>query len=205
MIVQITEDTKSIAIRVKAWPIQRYVGDWQDIYLVIMPGQRGGHCCGHDDDCCCHQGGSPWILYGCWHFHRTGVDLMNPPRPDWPAFFIQGELLDDKKQLVFTLPERWKKDVFFGRHTGELRYQPYKPAPVNFRPVRPPKDKPQTWAFLDPGCGCAVPRPHPAAPPPPPPPHRCVLARFDIDYGPRCSQHIIDRISLELEEGALDA
>lgn len=190
MIVQFTEDTAKVAVRVKAWPIQRYAADWQHIYLVILPGQT-------DNRCCC-QGGSPWILHGCWPLHPTGVDLMNPRQPDFPAFFIQAETLDDKNQLVFDLPERWKQTVPWGRYTGEIHYRPQAIVPVNFRRVVPEGEKPATWEFLDPGCGCNMPKPVPHCPGEPPP-HVCILSRFDIDYGPRCSEHIIDRIALEFE------
>lgn len=124
--------------------------------------------------------------------HRTGVDLMNPPKPDFPAFFIYASELTDKNLVMFTLPDRWRKTVPFGRYTGFIRYQPLAPceAPINARinlseaPV--PRD-PGCYDF-DPGpCYVKIPELKP-----------CVLAEFDVDYGPRCSQHIIDRIDVEL-------
>lgn len=184
MILQLFEDTTSVGIRIKAIPGQYYLADWKGLALGITPGERG--CA------CCHTGGSPWTLHGCWPGHRTGIDLMNPPPPDFPAFFIQAsEVKDDL--VIFNLPDRWRKTVPFGRYTGFVRYQSEKVYydPVNLRVNLGALPMPQ-----DPGCyeyheTCGCPMPPPLRP--------CVLAEFDVDYGPRCSQHIIDRIDVELE------
>ena len=184
MILQVSEDINQIAIRVKSWRNQRYAQDWQNLYLIITPGQAG-------PECCCHQGGSPWIAYGCWPGHRTGVDLMNPPPPDFPAFFLQAQSMTDDKLVVFELPLRWRETVPFGRYSGTVRYQPMnRTTPVNM-----------IWNLgrwhvpHDDGCLCAPPQPPAVAPFPPP----CDIVHFDIDYGPRCDQHIIDRIDVEFD------
>lgn len=183
MILQISEDVSKIAIRTKSWRNQRYVRDWQNLYLIIDPGQAGG-------DCCCHEGGSPWFVWGCWPGHRTGVDLMNPPRPDFPAFVIKAEELRNDS-VVFTLPTRWRETVPFGRYNGTLRYQPIdRTVPINAIAYLGQWHQPPEECFCN---------------PPPPPviiPHNptCDIARFDIDYGPLCYQHFLDRVDVELED-----
>lgn len=191
MILQLTEDATSIGIRIRDWANQRYLVDWQGLALGILPGE---HSC-HGSQHCCEQGGSPWFVWGCWPGHRTGVDLMNPPRPDFPAFYIQASDVNAKDNLViFNLPDRWRKTVPFGRYSGFVRYQPdkifYDPinSHVNLGVVPTPKDP-----------GCYHTPPQPCGCPMPPPLRPCILAEFDVDYGPRCSQHIIDRIDVELE------
>lgn len=180
MILQLTEDTTSIGIRLRTIPNQKYLADWQGIVLGITPGQRYG--CD-----CCNSGGSPWYVWGCWPGHRTGVDLMNPPPPDFPEFFIQAQDFHDNL-VIFNLPDRWRKTVPFGRYTGFLRYMPVKMVPINALINLGAQPMPQ-----DPGCYHTPPEPCGC------PPRPCVLAEFDVDYGPRCSQHIIDRIDVELE------
>lgn len=192
MILQLNEDTTSIGIRIKSWRNQRYIGDWQGLVLGIMPGERG--C--HDHDCC-HTGGSPWYVWGCWPGHRTGVDLMNPRKPDFPAFFIHASAIDNLL-VIFNLPERWRQTVPFGRYTGFVRYQPEQMAfdPINSRTnfglVKPAVTDPGCYQTPPESCSCQGYEPHPGP---------CVLAEFDVDYGPRCSQHIIDRIDMELGDG----
>lgn len=187
MILQISEDVTRIAIRTKSWRNQRFVRDWQNLYLVIEPGQ-GGAACGAE----CHGGGSPWYVWGCWPGVRTGVDLMNPPRPDFPAFIIKAEELTDDATVVFTLPDRWKATVPFGRYNGHLRYQIMdNTIPVNM--IRYLGE----WHMPEPECMCNQPPPPPMIMPPPPPP--CDIAHFDIDYGPLCHQHFIDRVDVEFD------
>lgn len=183
MILQLTDDATSIGIRIKGIPNQQYLADWQGLALGIMPGERG--CA------CCHTGGSPWYVWGCWPGHRTGVDLMNPPPPDFPAFHISASDIKDNL-VIFNLPDRWRKTVPYGRYTGFVRYQPEKVFydPVNSRVnlgVVPVPQDPGCYEYHE-HCGCPM----------PPPLKPCVLAEFDVDYGPRCSQHIIDRIDVEL-------
>lgn len=193
MILMIGEDTTRVGIRVKCWRNQRYVRDWENVYLIIRPGQLdpGANCC--------HVPGSPWIVYGCWPLHRTGVDLMNPPKPDFPPFFIKASEMVDGEVVVFDLPEHWRQVARFGRHTGIVRYQPMRniewPVLSNGMPGFRPYPEPV------PPCDCCD---RPGPPPPSPLPPRlpaCDLAAFDIDYGPRCTlNHIIDRVDVEVEE-----
>lgn len=187
MILQIGEDVSRIAIRTKSWRNQRFVRDWENLYLIIEPGQGHDHC--HD----CGDGGSPWFAWGCWPMHRTGVDLMNPPRPDFPAFIIKAEALTDDATIIFTLPDRWKEIVPFGRYNGKLRYQPLNmTVPVNALHWL------GEWHMPHPDdCACNQP-PHPPMLLPPPPP-ACDIVHFDIDYGPLCHQHFIDRIDVEFD------
>lgn len=191
MILQISEDVTRVGIRIKSWRNQRYTDDWRHLQLVISPGQHGEHCC-------C-EGGSPWIVYGCWPGHQTGVDLMNPPSPDFPAFIIEAEGMD-KGMTVFPLPDRWRQTVPFGRYSGLVRYQPDNYLPVNILQWIQQKqhDKPMSWDFLDPGC-CLPPEPPCPQPVKLPPQRMCILAEFDIDYGPRCTEHIMDKVAIDLE------
>lgn len=186
MILQLTDDASSIGVRIKIWTDQRYLADWQGIALVITPGER--NC-----ERCCGGGGSPWYVWGCWPIHRTGVDLMNPPKPNFPAFVIQASSFTDDNLVIFNLPERWKKTVPFGRYTGFIRYQPDKVFydPINSRVnlgAQPVPQDPGCYDYKE-QCGCAM----------PPPLRPCILAEFDIDYGPRCSHFIMDRIDMELD------
>lgn len=186
MILQISEDVSKIAIRTKSWRNQRYARDWQNLYLIIEPGQ-GVDACG-----VCAEGGSPWIVYGCWPGVRTGVDLMNPPRPDFPAFIIKAEALTSENTVVFSLPQRWRDTVPFGRYNGRLDYNPMERVlPVNMLEYmgrwEPPAEE----------CFCNQPPTPPPLPILPPP---CTLVHFDIDYGPLCHQHFIDRLDVEFED-----
>lgn len=184
MILQLTEDTTSIGIRIRAIPMQDYLTDWRGLALGIMPGER--NCA------CCPTGGSPWYVWGCWPGHRTGVDLMNPPKPDFPAFYIQASDVKDNL-VIFNLPDRWRKTVPFGRHSGFVRYQSDK---VFYDPINSHVNLGVVPMPQDPGCYHYDAQPCCSTPPPLKP---CILAEFDVDYGPRCSQHIIDRIDVELE------
>lgn len=185
MILRLTDDASSIGIRIKGW--EKYLTYWQGLALCISPGQSG---CSP----CCNTGGSPWILHGCWPGHRTGVDLMNPSKPDFPTFFIQADGVDDNL-VIFNLPDRWRKEMPYGRYSGAIRYQTqqalYRPinALVNLGATPVPED-PGCYDYNPPACVTMQTRLKP-----------CVLAEFDIDYGPRCSQFIIDRVDVELENG----
>lgn len=195
MILMVGDDTTRIGIRVKCWRNQRYAHDWKNIYLIIRPGQLdpGANCC--------HVPGSPWIVWGCWPGHRTGVDLMNPPKPEFPPFFIKASELAEEV-LVFELPEHWRRVARYGRHTGIIRYQPMRnlewPDGVGqFVPSYKPHPEPVA------PCDCCGPM-HPPHPPMPPRLPACDLVVFDIDYGPRCTlNHIIDRVDVEIDDVAI--
>lgn len=188
MILQITPDISRVAVRIRNWTNQRYLADWEHIQLVIEPGQRDGSCC--------HQGGSPWYLHGCWPGKLVGVDVGNPPRPDFPAFCIPAFERDSHGRIVFILPERWKM-VPPGRYTGLVRYAPASDIPVNiWQYLHRPKEDERPVFPEGLGSYSCVPQEH-IEPKPKFECHTCILAQFDIDYGPRCSDHIIDQAALE--------
>lgn len=191
MILQLNYDTTRIALGIRHWPTDKRVSDWRNLYLVIRPGQ--------DDRCdCCHTGGSPWYLWGCWPGKLTGVDVANPPKPDFAAFYIQAHDYDSNGRVVFILPERWR-EIAYGRYTGEIWHcAPY--GPIEWLPQVPKLPKalqkyptPNLYSHND--CNVEPPEPPVVAPPPPP---ACILAKFDIDYGYKCSEHIIRDAAVEL-------
>lgn len=193
MILQLTEDTTRIGIRIKSLPYGAHAADTECVQLVILPGQK-------DAGTCCHTGGSPWFLRGCWPGKLIGVDIANPPAPDFPAICINAFERNADGQLIYILPERWKQ-LPYGRYTGEVRYQPKASTPINLLPwvklgrFEGTPDYLPPWVKEHNHC-C----PFPEQTPPPPPvfhEHCCILTSFDIDYGPRCSAHIIDQVGLE--------
>lgn len=191
MILQLNYDTTRVALSIKHWPTWRHISDWRNLNLVITPGQ--------DDDCnCCNTGGSPWYLHGCWPGKLVGVDVANPPRPDFPPFFIPAHEYDTNGRIVFVLPERWRQ-IAYGRYTGKVIYMEPQHVMLPLPPVpKIPKEMrkyptPLLYAHND--CSQPPPEPVPCVPPPPP---ACVLARFDIDYGYKCSEHIIKDAALEM-------
>lgn len=194
MILQLNYDTTRIALAINHWPTGRRVSDWRNLYLVILPGQ--------EDDCtCCHTGGSPWYLRGCWLGKPTGVDIANPPRPDFPPFFIQAHEYDDNGRIVFVLPERWRQ-IAYGRYTGKVIYMEPQDASAVMA-MLPPVPKlptamrkyPTPLLYNHSDCSPPPCEPIPCVPPPPP---ACTLAKFDIDYGYKCSEHIIKDAALAL-------
>lgn len=191
MILQLNYDTTRIALGIRHWPTGGRVSDWRNLNLVIRPGQ--------EDNCnCCHTGGSPWYLWGCWPGKLTGVDVANPPKPDFEPFFIPAHEYDTNGRVVFVLPERWR-GIAYGRYTGEVWYCD----PCGALPMLPPLPKlpkamqkyptPNLYSYND----CNTP-PSEHLPPIPPAPPACVLAKFDIDYGYKCSEHIIKDAAVEL-------
>lgn len=187
MILRIEDGVTRLAFDITHWPTQRRVSDWRNLQLLITPGEEDGQCC--------HVGGSPWYLYGCWPGKWTGVDVANPPRPDFPAFCIDAFERDDRGRIVFILPERWR-DVAHGRYTGAIRYMPHARQPFNlglsFHHKTPDYALPPE--LLAQGCADR-PSPEPVYAPPEPP--CCVLARFLIDVGARCSEHIVETATFE--------
>lgn len=184
MIIHLDYDTTRIAVGISHWPTGRVVSDWRNLALTITPGQ--------DDQCdCCHTGGSPWYLYGCWPGKPTGVDVANPPKPDFPPFFIPAHEYNSDGRIVFVLPERWRA-VAYGRYTGRVVYQPPVSPILPLPPVaKLPKalrkyETPVLYSYND----CSAPDEKQAICVAPPAP-ACVLAKFDIDYGYKCSEHII--------------
>lgn len=193
MIIRITDDTTKVGFRVRDWKNSQFLADWRHLQFVVRPGQidqpRGPN-------------GSPWYLYGYWPGKPTGVDLANPPLPDFPAMVMPAFEMGDNCEVVFELPKRFH-DIPHGRYTGLLMYCPSGPVKVvnlDDKPVEPP---PNILEWLPPkyhagALGCC---PHPVPPCPPPPPRHhnecCLLGMFDIDYGPRCDEHIVDLVTVQ--------
>lgn len=191
MILQLNYDTTRIALTIRHWPTGRRVSDWRNLMLVITAGQK--------DNCtCCHTGGSPWYLWGCWPGKLTGVDVANPPKPDFPPFSIPAHEYNSDGRVVFVLPERWRA-VAYGRYTGEVWYMEPGSVLLQLPPVpKLPKamqkyPTPVLYSHND--CSCPPPPPCPSVPQPQP---ACILAKFDIDYGYKCSEHIIKDAAIEL-------
>lgn len=191
MILRITDDISRLAFKLKHWPTNTYMQDWEHLQLIIQPGQN--------KSCQCKEPLSPWYAYGCFYGVRTGIDLNNPPPKDFPAFCIPAFELDMDGRVVFILPERWK-GLCFGRYHGMIRYMPMQTS-IAFNAMpgydisykAPPKGVPPE--FTAPSC---TDRPEPEKPlPEMPAPRCCVLTRFDIDFGPRCSEYITESASFE--------
>ena len=202
MIVSLTRYTARLALRVKNLLDRGQLIDWRHLQLIIAPPSDKRFECG---------GGSPWILCGCWPYSPTGVDIANPPPPDFPAFVLDAFETDDEGRIVFLLDHRFHT-LPFGRYMGILRVHPHTP-PINaVRPQPgPPPPKPcSNGVVVPPGYGIGFPSqvrygPHgrdycePCPVPPPPPPKCCTLAEFDIELGPECAQHMVDQCVLTFE------
>lgn len=189
MILYITRGTSRIALRVKELNQNSQVISWEHLQLLIEPGQW---------DVDCGPNGSPWFLYGCWPGKLTGVDIANPPQPDFPTLIYPAFELDADGRVVFKLDERLHS-LPNGRYTGTLRTMPSVP-PFHMTPIVLPKpdarDIPDEYVI---GRNCEV--SFPAPPPRPPKPACCILARFDIDLGPECSEHYIDQVTVDMYDG----
>lgn len=189
MILQLYPDITRIALRIRYSGTKNFLSDWENIQLVVTPGQTG---------CSCPPDGSPWILEGCWPGHRTGVDVANW-RPDFPPMIIPALERDDEGRIVFLLDEQFYQ-LPPGRYTGMVRYLPHAAGPVNLVPLTEDTGSvevgagailPPEYAAGAEGCPINFPQP----PPPPPHPVSCVLGTFDIDLGPDCANHTIDQIA----------
>lgn len=187
MIVHISQGMEKLALGIIDTKTGNRLIDWRRLELIIEPGQADVGGCGPN--------GSPWILTGCWPGKRTGVDVANW-RPDFPPLAYPAFMQDDDGRILFLLDERlWRLPP--GRYTGlvmEKRREPFDPAVLkDDEPVKRPTIPP---AFLIGTISCS-PEDKPAPPPPPPPSRPCVLARFDIDLGPACSDHMIDSVAVD--------
>lgn len=190
MILHLTQGMSMLALRIKEIGSMRQVISWEDLQLLIQPGQ-------HDAQSC-YPNGSPWILTGCWPGKRTGVDVANW-RPDFPTIVYPAYKLDAEGRVVFHLDERlWELPT--GRYTGILRAAPIKQCydfpHVLLSVAPPPPDRgiPQQYLF---GRDCCVDTPPDV--PPRPEPKCCILSTFDIDLGPMCSDHMIDQVSVDFK------
>ena len=122
----------------------------------------------------CVPNGSPWVLTGCWPGKPTGVDIANPQPYDFPTKRIPAFKLDADGRVVFRLPpDLW--ELPNGRYTGcIIAEKPGHDKPFNFDvhfDSHPPK----------------IDNPAP-----------CILAIFDIDIGPECSDHYADQVVVEM-------
>lgn len=188
MILSLTRYTTRLALRVKNLIDYGQLTDWHALQLVIMPGEERRSSC--------HVGGSPWVLTGCWPFHPTGIDVANPPRPDFPAIVLDAFDSDDEGRIVFQLDQRVHM-LPNGRYTGLLRIHPHTP-PINLDAIARLKVRaPLGAAVRYDNDGTIVPCEDKLVPMPPKQ-EACVLARFDIDLGPECAQHMVDQCAVEL-------
>ena len=192
MILQITEGMSHLGLLLRN-PAGQQLVSWQTLELHITPGQHGA----------CWEGGSPWFLYGCWPGHSTGVDTANP-RHDFPAIILPATGLSEDGLVTFDItPQVWGLPQ--GRYTGQIVHAPWRqPIDCNrlppraqkrffFTKAKPFKNAiPKEYRF--PECRIEFPEP-----PHKPAPHKvCVLATFDIDKGPMCAQHMVERVDVEL-------
>lgn len=188
MILYINRGTARLALRVREINQTSQLTSWQQLQLLIQPGQW-------DEDC--GPNGSPWILHGCWPGKRTGVDIANP-HFDFPIIVYQAYEMDNDGRVVFLLDEKLYA-LPNGRYTGVLRVMPHVP-PFKMSPIVLPKphemDIPDEYKI---GRNCDVSFPEP--PHPPRQPECCILARFDIDLGPECSDHYIDQVTVDMHNG----
>lgn len=193
MILSLTEDVARIGIRIKDWRNNRILQDWRNVILTIMPGQVDSDC-----TCGCHTGGSPWYLHGCWPGHHVDVDVANPTPPDFAPIVCRAFTWGEDGTVEFHVPDVFRT-LPWGRYTGVLQYHPALDKPLDFRVLRDLRDAPRP---ADSPCVPDLSIHSPAHMPPVP--LFCVLARFDIDYGPRCSEHIIDMAQVQFMLGTCD-
>lgn len=188
MIVYLTQGARQLALRLRETGSFNPVTRWEDIQLLIAPGQYDNQC---------GPNGSPWFLSGCWYNAPTGVDVANY-RPDFPTIVYCAADLDEENRIVFHLDERLD-NLPAGRYSGTLRQAPMKglvfePMSLRVGPKQPDRGIPLMY---HPEMACDV-----KFPDGPvkfePPQHCCVLAQFDIDLGPACVDHMIDQISVEM-------
>lgn len=190
MILYLTQGMTSVALRIKETNRQSQLTDWRQLQLLIQPGER------HWNECFM---GSPWILTGCWPGHRTDVDIANY-RPEFPTICYDAEELDPDGRVVFRFDQRlWCLPP--GRYLGSVRTYPQGSSgwmpPFNLthdlsrealsnKKITIPQEYHTETCYYEPG----------DCPPPPVMPQCCILARFDIDLGPACHEHIIDQAAV---------
>lgn len=188
MILTLTRYTTRLALRVKSILDLAQVTDWRNLQLVITP----PHECPNS----CHVPGSPWILTGCWPFHPTGIDLANPPVPDFAPIVLDAFETDDHGRVVFIIGERvW--NLPSGRYGGILRVHPHK-LPINIAAAIKRSQIAPRPAGASVRYDNGFKHPCDMEPMEVVPRQRvCELARFDIDLGPECAQHMVDQAVVE--------
>lgn len=189
MIIRLTQDMSTIGFRVNETMYDQQVITWEDFELVILPGQHDGECI---------PNGSPWFLTGCWPGKRTDVDVANT-RPDFPPIIAPAYKLDLDGRIMFHIDARIKS-LPPGRYTGILRVAPH-PHDSGQRArlvVVAPKEKKKVlpMEYMAGAHSCDV-KFASSSPPPPRRPAVCELARFDIDLGLTCTDHIITQVSVD--------
>ena len=193
MIIRVTEETARIGFRLRDWKNSRILADWRNMSLVVQPGQL--------DQPCCSYMGSPVIMHGYWPGIPTEVDIANPPKPDFPAMVMPAFDIGEDCTVVFVLPKEFH-NLPHGRYTGLLRYHPKGVVRVaNLNQQAEEKRDPFDWVpppYWSGAAGCCPPpdKPH-CAPPHQPKGHVQVLGTFDIDYGQRLDEHIVDLVTVE--------
>lgn len=188
MIIYLPKGARKLALRIKNVKDQSQVVSYSGIQLLL---KHGGQC-----DCDCWEGGSPWVLRGCWPGKITDVDIANPWRgPDIPILVYEAQDIDAEGRVVFFLDD--KLDALpTGRYKAIIQTAPderfvFNPAQL-VAPVQPAeKVLPPGYDFKE----CSPDFPPPDRPEPPKP--VCVLAVFDVDLGPSCGDHLIDQADME--------
>ncbi len=190
MILYLAQGMSSLALRIKETNRQNQLTDWRQLQLLIQPGESRVQEC---------YMGSPWVLTGCWPGHRTGVDIANY-RPDFPTICYNAEELDPDGRVVFRFDQKlWCLPP--GRYLGSIRtyshgnsgWVPPFNLEHNMSREALPKETVLPDGYQSEGCFW---QPE-CCPPPRVPTPCCILARFDIDLGPACHEHMIDQAAVD--------
>lgn len=193
MIIYLSRGAARLAFRLRNMNTHDQLISWNNLCLHIRPGQY---------DQPCGPNGSPWVLTGCWPGKPTGVDIANPQPYDFPTKRIPAFKLDADGRVVFRLPpDLW--ELPNGRYTGcIIAEKPGHDKPFNFdafmKVMPPPPEKPEVVLppGYDVGKNCDV--RFDSHPPEIDNPAPCILAIFDIDIGPECSDHYADQVVVEM-------
>lgn len=182
MIVYISKGTAQLAVRIREIKKLSQLVSWEPLQLCIAHSQTG------------KVRASPWIFYGYWPGVPTGVDINNQFFPDVPTVVYNAVENDADGRVVFNLDHRLFS-LPNGRYRAAIRALPRRDKfspPVKVLPPPEERDIPPEF-IIGRKCG-----PEPELPPPPPPrEHCCVLAQFDIELGPECSDNFADQIAVE--------
>ena len=182
MIVFVSRGAARLAVRIKEIKTLSQLVTWEPLQLCIAHSQTG------------KVRASPWFFYGWWPGVPTGVDINNQFFPDVPTVVYNALDSDEEGRIVFKLDHR-----FFslpnGRYHAEVRAIPRRDRfspPVKVLPPPEERDIPPEF-IIGRQCG-----PEPELPPPPPPHEKCcILARFEIELGPECSDNFADQIAVD--------
>lgn len=193
MILYLSQGMTSLALRIKETIHQNQLTDWRCLQLLIQPGEAIQDVCNM---------GSPWILTGCWPGHRTDVDVANY-RHEFPTICYDAYDLDAEGRIVFKFDHRlWSLPP--GRYLGSVRTYPQHGhipwhAPFNLTHDMSrdalPKETIIPLGYNTIGSNCSP--QFPESEPLKPEARSCVLARFEIDLGPACHEHVIDQATVE--------